>query len=69
VLVTEGLVLESMPMGHMRAGCQAELPIVSVCMVWTEAGKSVCIIGPRSYYIRLPREKGSGAIRGRISSG
>jgi len=48
-LKTEGLMLESMHMGHMRAGCQAELPIISICTIWTKGGKVVCIIRPRSH--------------------
>jgi len=45
----EGLVLESMPMGHMRAGYQAELPVISVHLVWVKDGEVMHIIGPRSY--------------------
>jgi len=49
VLKTEGLVLESMPIGRMGAGCQAKLPIVGICMVWVKEGKAMHIIGPRSH--------------------
>jgi len=49
MLKTEGLVLKSMCMGHMGAGCQAELPIVSICMMWMKGGEMVCIIRPRSH--------------------
>jgi hypothetical protein len=45
-LKTEGLVLQDMHMSHVRAGCKAELPIVSIRLVWTEAGKSVTIVRP-----------------------
>jgi hypothetical protein len=40
-LETEGLVLKSMHMGHMGVGCQAELPIVSICTVTLQAGHKV----------------------------
>ena len=46
-LKTEGLVLDSMHIGHMRAGCQAELPIISICIVWAKGSKMVHIVGPR----------------------
>jgi hypothetical protein len=49
VLKTEGLVLKSMCMGHMGMGCQAELPIISICMMWMEKGETMCIIWPRSH--------------------
>jgi len=49
MLKTEGLVLESMRIGHMRPGCQAELPIVTICMVWMKASKVMHIIRPRSH--------------------
>jgi hypothetical protein len=49
VLKTEGLVLESMHMGHMGVGCQVELPIVSICTMWMKGGETVCIIRPRSH--------------------
>jgi hypothetical protein len=49
VFKTEGLMFESVPMGHMRVGCQAELPIISVCAVWAKGGKTMCIIWPRSH--------------------
>jgi hypothetical protein len=48
-LKTEGLMLESMCMGHMGVGCQVKLLIVSICMVWAKGGKVMCIIGPRSH--------------------
>jgi hypothetical protein len=48
-LKTEGLMLGSMHMGHMGAGCQAELPIVSICMIWMKRGKTMHIIRPRSH--------------------
>ena len=41
VLKTEGLMLESMHMGNMGVGCQAELPIVSICTVTLQAGHKV----------------------------
>jgi hypothetical protein len=48
-LKTEGLVLKAMCMGHMGAGCQAEPPIISICMVWVKGGKAMHIIGPWSH--------------------
>jgi len=48
-LKIEGLVLESMYMGHMGAGCQAELPIISICTMRMEGGEAVCIVRPRSH--------------------
>jgi hypothetical protein len=36
-------------MGHMEVGCQAELPIVSICMVGMKGAEMMCIIGPRSH--------------------
>jgi hypothetical protein len=48
-LKTEGLVLESMRMSYMGAGCQVELPIISICTIWTEEGEAVCIVRPRSH--------------------
>ena len=44
---TEGLMLESMCMGYMGAGCQVELPIVSICTMWMKGGEAVYIIRPR----------------------
>jgi hypothetical protein len=49
MLKTEGLVLKTMHMGYMRVGCQAELPIICICMVWVEGSEMVRIIGPRSH--------------------
>ena len=49
MLKIEGLVLESMHMSYMGASCQAELPIVSICMIWMERGELMCIIRPRSH--------------------
>jgi hypothetical protein len=48
-LKTEGLVLKSMHMGHMGAGCQVELPIVTICMIRMKGGEAVHIIRPRSH--------------------
>jgi hypothetical protein len=48
-LITESLMLESMCMGYMGVGCQAELPIVSICMMRMKGGEAVCIIRPRSH--------------------
>jgi hypothetical protein len=45
-LKIEGLVLQGVHMSHMGAGHKADLPVVSICMVWTETGKTVCIVGP-----------------------
>jgi hypothetical protein len=49
VFKTEGLVLKSMCMSHMGAGCQAELPIISICSMWMERGETMCIIRPSSH--------------------
>jgi hypothetical protein len=49
MLKTEGLVLQGMCMSHMRASCEAELPIVSISSVWMEVGKLVAIVRPRSH--------------------
>jgi hypothetical protein len=46
-LKTEGLVLESMCMGHMGAGCQVELPVISICVVGMKDSEMMHIIGPR----------------------
>jgi hypothetical protein len=45
-LKTEGLVLQGMHMSHVRAGCELELPAVSIRPVWMEVGKAVIIIRP-----------------------
>ena len=49
MLETEGLVLQGMRMSHVRAGCEAELPYVSISLVWTEIGKMMAIVRPRSH--------------------
>ena len=49
VLKTEGLMLQGMPMAHVRAGCEVELPVVSISLVWTELGKMVAIVRPRMH--------------------
>ena len=61
VLKTEGLVLESMCMGHMGAGSQVELPVISIYIVWMKGIEAMHIVGPRL--------KGSEARHGRISNG
>ena len=48
-LKIEGLVLESVPMGHMGTGCQAEFPIISIRAMWVKGGEVVCIVRPRSH--------------------
>jgi hypothetical protein len=48
-LKTEGLMLKGMCMGHMGAGYQVELPIVSICMVGMKGSETMHIIGLRSY--------------------
>jgi hypothetical protein len=48
-LETEGLMLQGVRMSHVRAGCKAELPYVSIGSVWTEIGKTMAIIRPRSH--------------------
>ena len=49
VLKTEGLVLQGMPMAHMRAGHEAELPVITISSVRTEFGKTVAIVRPGTY--------------------
>jgi hypothetical protein len=49
MLKTEGLVLQGIHVSHVRAGCEAELPVVSIGLVWTEAGKTVATVRPRSH--------------------
>jgi hypothetical protein len=48
-LKTEGLVLQDMPMAHVRAGREAELPVISVSSVWMEFGKMVGAVRPRTH--------------------
>ena len=48
-LETEGLVLQAMHVSHVRAGHEAELPIVSVRSIWAEVSEAMTIIGPRSH--------------------
>jgi hypothetical protein len=48
-LKIEGLVLQGMPMAHMRAGREAELSIIGISLVWTEFGKTVAIVRPRTH--------------------
>jgi hypothetical protein len=61
VLKTEGLVLESIYMGHMGVSSQVELSVISICMIWMKGIEAMHIVGPRL--------KGSGARCGRISNG
>jgi hypothetical protein len=49
MLKTEGLMLQGMHMSHVRAGCEVELPAVSIRSVWTEVGKTVTIVRPGSH--------------------
>jgi hypothetical protein len=48
-LKTEGLMLQGMCMSHVRVGCEAELPYVSIGLVGTEIGKMMAIVRPRSH--------------------
>jgi hypothetical protein len=48
-LKTEGLMLQGMHVSHVRAGHKAELPVISVRLIWTEASKAMAIIRPRSH--------------------
>ena len=48
-LETEGLMLQGMHMSHVRMGCEAELPCVSISVVWMELSEMVAIIRPRSH--------------------
>jgi hypothetical protein len=49
MLKTEGLVLQGRCMSHVRTGCEAELPRVSIGSVWMEISKAVAIVRPRSH--------------------
>jgi hypothetical protein len=49
MLKTEGLMLQGMPMAHVRAGREAELSVISISSVWTEFGKTVAIVRPRTH--------------------
>ena len=49
VLKTEGLVLEGMPMAHVRVGREVELPVISIGSVWTEFSKTVATVGLRTH--------------------
>jgi hypothetical protein len=49
-------MLKAMRMGHMGAGCQAELHIIGICTVWAKGGKAMRIVGPRSH--KATKEKG-----------
>jgi hypothetical protein len=42
-------VLQGMHMSHMRVGCEAELPVVSIGLVWMEAGETMVRVRPRSH--------------------
>ena len=48
-LKTEGLMLQGMRVSHMRAGCEAELPVISISVVWVELCKPVGIVWPRTH--------------------
>jgi hypothetical protein len=48
-LKAEGLMLQAVYVDHMRMSCKMELPIVSVCSIWTELGKAMAIVGPGSH--------------------
>jgi hypothetical protein len=48
-LKTEGLMLQGVPMAHVRAGREAELPVISISSVWTEFGKMVGTVRPRTH--------------------
>jgi hypothetical protein len=48
-LKTEGLVLQGMPMAHVRAGYEAELPVISISPVWAELSIPVAIVWPRTH--------------------
>ena len=47
LLETEGLVFQAVYMSHMRVGCEAELPIVSVHPIRVELSEVVTIVRPR----------------------
>jgi hypothetical protein len=49
MLKTEGLMLQGVRMSHVRAGCEVELPHVSISLIWTEIGKVMAIVRPRSH--------------------
>jgi hypothetical protein len=48
-LETEGLVFQTVYMSHVRAGREAELPIVSVRPIRVELSKAVTIVRPGSH--------------------
>jgi hypothetical protein len=48
-LEAEGVVLQGMYVSHVRAGHEPELPVIRVSSIWTELGKTVAIVGPRSH--------------------
>ena len=48
-LKTEGLVLQDMRVSYVRVGCEVELPVISISLVWTEAGEMMAIVRPRSH--------------------
>ena len=43
----EGLVLETMLVSHIRAGCKAKGCIVSISVIRAKEGEVVCIVRPR----------------------
>ena len=49
VLKTEGLMLQGVPMAHVRVGREAELPVISISSVWMEFGKMVGTVRPRTH--------------------
>jgi hypothetical protein len=48
-LKTEGLVLQGVHVSHVRAGCEAELPVISIRSIWTEASEAMAIVRLRSH--------------------
>jgi hypothetical protein len=45
MLKTEGLMLESVYMGQIGAGCQAEFPIISICAIGAKGSETMHVIG------------------------
>jgi hypothetical protein len=48
-LEAEGLVLQGMYVSHVRVSHELELPIVSISTIWTEVGKMMATVRPRSH--------------------
>jgi hypothetical protein len=49
MLKTEGLVLQGIYVSHVRVGCEAKLPVVSIRPIWMEVSEAMAIVRPRSH--------------------